>query len=300
MRIIKTVWLVLLSNILLFTQHSVFAADEQDIKPITVYTSILPQRYFVEKIGGDRVNVKVLVSPGKSPATYEPTPQQVMGLGSAAALFTIGVPFEKAFVPMIKSTLPSLKIVDTTVGIQKRIFGSNERYSHEKDHSHSKGVKDPHIWLSPRLVKVQAKTIFEALVKSDPANRSNYQRGYESLISELEQIDTQLAEALRPYKGMTMFVFHPAFGYFSDDYGLKQVAIETGGKEPTPSDLEKIIEHAKKEKVRIIFVQPEFSQSAARAIAESIDGAVVTLSPLNPDYIANLSHIATEVEKAFR
>ena len=97
-----------------------------------------------------------------------------------------------------------------------------------------------------------------------------------------------------------MFVFHPAFGYFADDYQLKQVAIETGGKEPTPSLLTEIIEQAKEDNVRIIFVQPEFSQNAAQAIAQAINGAVVTISTLNPDYINNLSHIAAELEKAFR
>ena len=127
-----------------------------------------------------------------------------------------------------------------------------------------------------------------------------YQRGYDALVKELEEVDEELKSALAPFRGNTIFVFHPAFGYLTDRYGLKQVAIETGGKEPAPSVLEEIIEHAKKEQVKIIFVQPEFSKTMAESIAEAIGGVVVTLNPLNPDYINNLKTMVNEIEKAFR
>jgi zinc transport system substrate-binding protein len=298
----KNICTLVLSFVVTLSVSNAFAAGQ---KKVTVYTSILPQRYFVEKIAGDRIDVQVLVGPGKNPATYEPTPQQVMGLGNAAVLFTIGVPFEKAFVPTISSTLPALKISDTSAGIEKRTFTTvhtheetEEAFGHERDHT--EGAKDPHIWMSPRLAKLQSKTIYDTLVEIDPQGKAVYQQGYRSLIKELNAIDVQLSDVLAPFKGKTMFVFHPAFGYFADAYQLKQVAIETGGKEPTPSVLADIIGHAKEDNVHIIFVQPEFSQNAARAIAQSIKGAVVTISPLNPDYINNLTYIATELEKGFK
>ena len=303
---------------------ALLAAEAQ----VKVYTSILPQSYFVEKIGGDRVDVSVLVSPGKGPATYEPTPRQVLELGSTDILFTIGVPFEKAFIPTIKQTLPGLIIVDTAAGIQRRIMTEphhhddeeehhDEHEHHEDDHDehehhneahhedehddhhHEEGGEDPHIWLSPRLVKVQAQTIYNALVNADPAGKAVYSQGLKALISELDELDAKLSTTLAPFKGQTLFVYHPSMGYFTDDYGLKQAAIETGGKEPSPSALEHIIEEAKEQNVKIIFVQPEFSQNSARSIAKAIDGAVVTLTPLDPDYINNLTHIAEEIEKAF-
>lgn len=278
------------------------AAGTETTKPLNVYTSILPQRYFVEKIGGEQVNVSVLVSPGKSPATYEPTPQQVLGLGEADALFTLGVPFESAFLPAVKNTLPGLKIVDTAAGIEKRDMVAHHHEGEEEhdDHDHEAEVKDPHIWMSPRLVKVQAQHIYNALVEMDPSNQPAYQQGFNTLIAELNDVDTKLAETLAPFKGETLFVYHPALGYFADDYGLHQEAIETGGKEPSPAALAHVIEHAREEGVKIIFVQPEFSQNSARSIAQAIDGAVLTLQPLNPDYINNLLHIASELEKAFQ
>ena len=254
---------------------------------LTVFTSILPQKYFAEKIGGNRVHVEVVVGPGESPATYEPTPQQVEHLAKADILFSIGVPFEKAFLPTIESTLDSLEIVDTSEGISKRALDGNP------------AVKDPHIWLSTRQVQIQAKNMFDALVRIDPEGKADYSKGYDVLIKELKDLDTELSSALAPYKGNKLFVFHPAFGYFGDDYGLSQVAIETGGKEPAPAKLEEIITDAKEQGVRIIFVQPEFSMSSAQAIAEAIDGSVVMLGPLNPDYINNLKSISAEVQKAF-
>jgi zinc transport system substrate-binding protein len=254
---------------------------------ITVFTSILPQKYFVEKIAGDRVRVEVLVSPGKSPATYEPTAQQVTLLSSAEALFTIGVPFENSFLPSIEETLPSLDIVDTSAGIQKRALDGNN------------SIQDPHIWLSPRLVKIQAGNIYSALVELDPAGEDEYSDGYDALIKELDDVDKELTEALAPFAGNKFFVFHPAFGYFGDDYQLTQVAFETGGNEPSPSAVEETIQQAQNEGIRIVFVQPEFSQNSAKAISDAIDGTVVSLSPLNPDYINNLRHIAEEIEESF-
>ena len=296
---VSVVILALLTTTLLPSLAS--AANSDHDQPLNVYTSILPQRYFVEKIGGEHVNVNVLVSPGKSPATYEPTPQQVLGLGNADVLFTLGVPFESAFLPAVKSTLPALKIVDTAAGIKKRDMVAHHHEGEEEEHhDHDTEVKDPHIWMSPRLVKVQAQAIYNALIEIDPGNQPAYQQGFNEFITELNDVDAKLAETLAPFKGETLFVYHPALGYLADDYGLHQEAIEIGGKEPSPATLEQVIEHAKEEDVKIIFVQPEFSQNSARSIAQAIGGAVVTLAPLNPDYINNLLHISSELEKAFK
>ena len=272
--------------------------ETENTEILTVFTSILPQKYFVEKIGGDRVQVEVFVGPGKSPATYEPDPRQVELLGASEILFTIGVPFEKAFLPKIEGSLPNLKVVDTTEGVERRFLGGRE--GQDGTPGHGSGAKDPHVWLSARLVKKQAENIYTALVAADPEGKSAYSEGLEIFLKELDDVDALLAEALAPYEGKKFFVFHPAFGYFGDDYGLTQVAIETGGKEPAPSKLEEIIEQAKEQDVKIIFVQPEFSKSSAQAIAEAIDGSVVMLAPLSPDYINNLKSISDEVKKAFQ
>ncbi len=245
---------------------------------VLVAVSILPQKYFVERIGGDAVSTMVLVLPGESPETYDPTPKQVTELSRAKILFTIGVPFEKTFIPKIKDTLKDLTIIDTSKGIKKRFF--------------SNGAADPHIWMSPPLVKIQARTILNALRKSDPAKKEYFTKNYNTFIQDLDTVDRELSRVLAPLKGSILFVYHPSFGYFADRYGLKQVAIETGGKEPGPKTLSAIIARVKKADARVIFVQPEFQQHSARIIAASTGAAVAAIDPLKEDYLANLRSIA--------
>jgi len=280
--------------------------EERSKDNIGVFVSILPQKYFVSKIAGDRVKVEVLVLPGKNPATYEPSPRQTISLAKAKVLFTVGVPFEKAFLPKIENTLKSLKIIDTSVGIKKRTLEADVHNDEEsleengEEHNHIAQIRDPHIWMSPSLVKIQAKNIYDALIDIDPDGKSEYEKGYLALIKEIENLIIELRETLKPFWGSPLFVFHPAFGYFADEFGLKQIAFETGGKEPTPAKLTEIIESAKKEGAKIIFVQPEFSQESAKKIAKAINGSVVSLNPLEPNYIDNLKLISLEIEKSYR
>ena len=296
----KKIFIISICFLFLLT---IFGCKKTDTgKDFTVFVSILPQKYFVEKIAGERLKVEVLVSPGKSPHSYEPTPQQVISLGGAKALFTIGVPFEKAFLPKIKNTIKSIKIVDTSFGINKRVL---ELHSHDDDHEgeeedeHEIGTPDPHIWLSPSLAKIMAKNIYKALIEIDPNGEAEYSKAYKSLIEELDDLISLLSETLKPFEGSILFVYHPAFGYFADEFGLKQVTIEIGGKEPSPAKLTEIIDRAQKNGVKVIFVQPEFSQESAKKIAYSINGAVVILNPLSPDYINNLKIISQEIKTAF-
>ena len=248
---------------------------------LSVFTSILPQEYFVERIGGDRVEVQALVKPGSSPATYEPTPRQMAALSEAEVFFRIGVPFENVFIPKIEGATEGLRIVDTRKGITIR-------------------GKDPHIWLSPRLVKVQAGTIAEALIEIDPAGKTSYEENLAAFLQDLDALDAHLAEALAPIKSKTFMVFHPAWGYFADDYGLEQEAIELEGKDPSAQQLARVIEMATDEGVRVIFVQPQFSMESARRVAEAIGGAVVPIDPLARDYIANLERVAVAAREALQ
>lgn len=265
------------------------SATAEETDKYTVFTSILPQEYFVEQIGGDRVEVQALVTPGSSPATYEPTPRQMAALSGAKLFFRIGVPFEKVLVPKIAET-KGLRIVDTRQGITRRSMKARRH----------KSKNDPHIWLSPRLVKAQARTITDALIEVDPAGQATYENNLAAFIQELDALDAHLIEALAPVKGKTLMVFHPAWGYFADAYGLKQEPIEVEGKEPSGQQLARMIELAKDEGVRVIFVQPQFSKRSAMRIAEAIGGAVVQINPLARDYLNNLERVAAAVREALQ
>ena len=264
---------------------------------LSAVVSILPQAYFLERVGGDRVAVEVLVRPGQSPATYEPTPRQMAALSKADVYFRIGVPFENALAEKITASLPALNVVDTREGIELRPIGGPPEHAHEGGpHSEFHGAMDPHIWLDPNLVKVQARTMKDELVRLDAGNAELYDRNLAAFEADLDAVDQKIADALAPLKGSEILVFHPAYGYFADAYGLRQVAIETEGKEPSARQLAEIIRRAKREGARMIFAQPEFSTASAEAIAEEIGAAVVPIDPLARDYLANLEDMADKIK----
>ncbi len=259
----------------------------------SIFTSILPQKYFVERIAGDTFKINVLVGPGKNPATYEPTPEQVIKLSNSSILFTIGVPFEKSFLKTIKSGIKKIKIIDTSREIKKRHF---KVHSHGKQSHHHEGeVEDPHTWLSPQLAQQHATNIYNALVVLKPKKKKLFQSNYEKLIKDLKNLHKKIHSTLTPMRGSEILVFHPAFGYFTDEYGLKQQAIEMGGKSPSPKILTQVIDRAKKNKIKVIFVQPEFSRKSAQAIAKAIGGVVISLNPLSPNYMENLAQISQKI-----
>ncbi len=251
---------------------------------IITAVSILPQKYFVDRIGGNAVQTMVLVLPGESPATYEPTPGQISNLSRADLLFTIGVPFERAFIPKIHSTLKNLPIIDTSTGIKKRTI--NGRSSTDPD------TMDPHIWMSPSLVKIQISTILQALINIAPEKKDYFIHNYDKFIQDLDKLDSKLQTILAPIRGSILFVYHPSFGYFADRYGLKQTAIETGGKAPGPKTLSKIINEVKNAEAKVIFVQPEFQQHSVHVISAATGAAIIPIDPLEENYMHNLTNIA--------
>lgn len=275
-----------------------------DGKPIVV-VSILPQAYFVERIAGDRVDVEVLVGPGQSPHTYEPTSKQMVRLGEAKAFFRIGVACEEIAVARLKSTRPDLLVIDTRQGIPLRRADENDMCEHDHgdeahghECEHAKGEADPHIWLAPALIKTQASTICEALCRLDPAGEDVYRRNLAVFHAELDRLDAELRAALAPLKGREFFVYHPAYGYFADAYGLRQVAVETAGREPGPKQLVALIERARRAGVKLIFVQPQFPVASANVLAAEIGGAVVPMDDLARDCLANLRDMAAKIQSA--
>ncbi len=264
---------------------------------LSVFVSIEPQKYFVERIGGEYIDVEVMVKEGQNPATYEPSPIQISKLGDSAAFYLIGVPFEYSFIKQISSNLPNLNIVDTSKGIEKRKITGHDHEENSDSENHTTTEQlDPHIWMSPVLVQIQAATILESLIKLKPGNSDFFTRNYNQFISDLNTVHNELIAVLVNLKGSTMFVYHPSFGYFADLYGLKQLAIEEAGKEPTPRILESIIKEIIEENVKIIFVQPEFQSSSIKVITEATGAAVISVNPLSYDYLENLRYIASTLK----
>lgn len=261
--------------------------------------SILPQSYFVKRLAGERVAVNVLVGPGASPATYQPTPRQVAALEQSAVYFRIGVPFENALVPKLQAALPALNIVDTRLGITLRVMDEADGHSEAADMHGGHGMKDPHVWLDPLLVKVQARTICDELKRLDAANALEYERNLAAFHADLDALHERLEALLAPYRGREFYVYHPAFGYFAGRYGLKQTAVEVGGKEPSARHLERLTSHARGAGVRVIFVQREFPVRPAAELARATGAALETLETLAEDYLSSMETLASRLAAAF-
>ncbi len=261
-----------------------------------IAVSILPQEEFVRRIAGELVEVTVLIPPGASPATYEPRPQQIRGLAGCDLYFTVGVPFEDAWLERIQSANPQMRLVDSTAGIQHRVMSAHHHHEGD-DHAHTAETEvaehpDPHVWLAPRLVRVQAENIARALSELSPEQAPQFQVGLNLFLEELDRLDARLHSILDPVPQRKFMVFHPAWGYFADDYGLEMIPVEVGGQEPSGAELATFVDLAREEGLKVILAQPEFSTRAVDTLAKEIDGRVLLASPLGQPWADSLVQLA--------
>lgn len=267
---------------------------------INLLVTILPQLEFVQSVAGKNIEIHALIPPGGSPATYEPKPEDLKKIENADIYFMIGhLPFEKSFRDRIKSLNPDLKIINTSEMVNLHYFGKEAKHKHARENHNSKDI-DPHIWLSPKAVKQQINKIVESLSSIDADNKSIYKKNGQIYKAKLDSLDNFLSKKLSTLKNRKLMVFHPAWGYFARDYDLEQIPIEHKGKEPTSKELQNLIKKAKKENIRVIFVQSQFDKSIAGAIAKNIDGIVVDINPLAADYLANMRKIGNTIHAELR
>jgi len=239
------------------------------------------------------VGVNVMVLPGANTATYEPKPAQLGALAEADLYFSIGVPFEEAWLARIAGANPEMGIIDTTRGIERVPVDAHYKVALDGRPPGEGEGADPHIWLSPRLVKIQVHTIYEALVALDPTHQDAYQANRDRLLADIEQLIHDIEAALQGISQRKFMVFHPSWGYFGDDFQLEMLPIEVGGQEPSPAELAELVSTARAEGIRVVFAQPEFSTRAAETIAQEIGGEVLLVSPLALDWLDNLRDVAT-------
>lgn len=277
-----------------------FATGTQQQAPgvPVVVVSILPQAYFVERIAGSRVKAMVLVGPGQSPHSYEPTPRQMAELSQATMWLTIGVEFEAALKPKVAALNPRLAIIDTTAGVTYRTLEAHQHAGEASSAQSDESGIDPHVWLGRQAVKAMAASIRDALSSGDPAGASTYRANHDAFVRDIDATYARIAAEVAPLAGKTVFVYHPSFGYFLDEFDITQEAVETGGKEPTQKELTALIRNARADGARVIFVQPQFPASAARAVAGAIGGVVVEIDALAPDWMDNIGRIGAALARA--
>lgn len=256
-------------------------APRQAVDENTLYVSILPLRSIVEGIVGDDFKIDVLVPPGASPETFEPTARQFVGVNKARLVFNVGlIDFETNLLSKIKD---QDKVVNLSSGIDL-IAGSCSHGGHGHEHAH--GV-DPHVWTSPKALQQMAANAYDAIRRAYP-DSAKYEANYNRLRDRLRELDTRTAEKIARSGVEYFIVYHPALTYYARDYGLRQVAIEADGKEPSARQLTAIIRQAREDGVRRIFYQNQFPASTVEIIARDIDAEYVEIDPLQEDAIANI------------
>lgn len=254
-----------------------------------VLVTIAPHKYFVEKIGGDTVDVNVVVPSGASSHTFEPTPKQALAAGRSDIWFRIGEPFEKTLLNALQSQKRSIEVVDMRDGV--------EMICHRQEKGHHAGcchgdLGDLHTWLSPRLVKQQAAVIAETLSSHYPAHKDLYTANLKAFQEELDALDQEITETLKPLKSRILMVSHPAYAYFARDYNLKQLPVEFEGRDPSPRQLTWLLDQAKKNEIQVIYTQPQHSDKGARLIAKELGAFIIVLDPYAENYPQNMREIA--------
>ena len=269
---------------------------------IGVVVTILPQVEFVENVGGEKVDVTVMVPAGKSPHFWEPLPSQMKALARAEMYAKVGsgVEFELVWLEKLVSTNKEIVVVDCSTGVQLiQMAGNHNHEDEEPEEEHDNpGAMDPHIWMSPLNAKIMVQNICDGLVQVDPGNRAFYEENRDAYLQELTELDQDIREGLSGVTNRRFMVYHPSFGYFAKEYDLTMLPVEEEGKEPTPAGIVHLIEQAKEDNIKVIFASPQFNPLSAEVIADEIGGSVVLIDSLAGDYIANLRTVLGELVQA--
>lgn len=271
-----------------------------------VTVTIEPQRYFAEKIAGDKFKINCVVPAGQSPETYDPTPQQMIQVGKSIAYLRIGpIGFEQAWMDKIRENNPKLEIFDTSEGM--KLLTDTEEDAHAHDHAdhdhdahaaedahhhHHHGGVDPHIWSSIAGAKVVAWNTLNAFIALDPDNTEYFWKNYNELVDEIDKTETEIKQLLDPLTDRTFIIYHPALTYFADEFNLIQLCIEMDGKEPSPAQLKMLVETARENNARVVFIQQEFDQKNAELIAKETGCKLTVINPLAYDWSKEMIHIA--------
>jgi len=283
--------IIVLTAAMIITAACNTPAPAQVNGKIGVAVTVLPQQEFAKRVGGDKVDITVMVPPGASPHTYEVTPVQMAQLSRAKVYCKVGSPieFELSWLDKLLAQNKNMLVVDCSKGIDLI----------KSDDPDEPGM-DPHIWTSPRNVKIMVQNICQGLSQIDPQNRQYYEQNRDSYLKDLDELDTELGALLKGTVSHTFIVYHPAWGYFARDYGLRQLGIEQEGKEPKAAYMSRLINEARLQNIKVIFVSPEFDSRNAEAIAHEIGGRVVIIDPLAGDYLDNMREVASAFKEALK
>jgi len=298
--VIISVVVVILIGVILFSSIETESTDK-----IGVLVTIVPQAEMVEFIGGEYIDITIMVPPGQSPHSFEPTTQQMKKVAEATAYFKVGsgVEFELVYMDTILEQNSDLQVFDCSEEISVISFdehyGEEDHHGDGDGHGHDHEGTDPHIWTSPENFKKMAQVVYNGLVEIDPKHQKEYYSNYQEYLSKIDELHTNVSNLLQPYENKSFMVYHPAWGYFGDSYNLKMIAIEDEGKQPGPAGVAAMINQAKEENITVIFVAPQFDTSSADEIADEIGGNIVFANPLMSNYEETITKLAEDMFTGF-
>ncbi len=275
--------------------------NEAEKRLLTV--TIEPQRYFLEQLAGEDYRINTLVPPGTSPETYEPSPSVMIDLGMSAIYFRVGdLGFEKAWSARLTENNPNVRVVDCSTGVE---LMAGDPHDHDHDHGdhandadnaghdHVHSALDPHVWSSPRAMRIVAQNMLDALVDNNPERAETYRENHHRLMKKINAVDSTLIALLEKAPSRSFIIYHPALGYLARDYGMRQYSIEFEGKNPSPAQLKELVDLARREEITTIFVQRGFDLKNGEVIAREIGAELFEIDPLRYEWDEELIRIAT-------
>lgn len=276
------------------------ACGENKDKERTISVSILPQRYFVERIAGDYVKVNVMIPPGANPAVSDLSTEQLKALHNSSIYFAVGyLPFELSNLYPFLEKQEEVLLVKQSVGMDLEAGSCNHGHDHGHDHgdcSHGEGF-DPHVWMSPRYAEMMARTMLDVLAAKFPDQKATFEKNFRQFKSEIDSIDREARRIIPEKKNKIFLIYHPALTYFAKDYGMEQISIEDEGKEPNPTHIKEVIDTCRAKGIKIVFIQNQFDVANAKAIAKEIDGEVIAIDPLSPDWKTEMYSLLGIIEQ---
>lgn len=261
-------------------------APQEKIEKPKAFVSVAPYKYFADKISGGHIDVQTIVPTGVSSHSYEPTPRETALLEKGEIWFQIGDSFEKKISPVLLEHKKDLELVDMRQGISLIESECQGKCHHDHDRA------DNHIWLSPKLAKVQSKKIADVFAKKYPKYADEFYQNLSLLEKELDLLNAEIHETLASTANRVMLVSHPAFAYFCKDFDFKQLSVEVDGKDPLPQQMEELIQKTSQEVVSIVLLIPQYNNKGAKLLSQHLNVPSATVDPYSENYSENLRHIA--------
>lgn len=272
-------YIILVFSVISLT--SCVGTSKTNKRMITV--TIEPLRYFTEQIAGNKFDVATMVPNGSSPETYEPTAKQMVKLSGSDLYIKVGnIGFERTWMKKLESNAPHTIIINSSEGI---ILQKNRN-----------GIPDPHVWMSTSNAKIIVRNIYRALAEIDSKDSIYFKSNLTKLLEKIEITNINVRESISKNKTLTFLIYHPALTYFARDYGLKQIAIEEEGREPSAAQLQQTISTAKQKRVKVLFVQKEFTNRNTEIVEEGTNAKKVEINPLSYNWNKEMEDIAKKLK----